>query len=127
MRERRSVLGRYGVPREEARLITCVLYRGASRKVLKALTARGLNAASMHHARGSSIGDPVGRRGLPIQHKKEILNVVVAPEECDEVLHLIFRVADIDRPTGGFMYVRRLARAMPYMLPDVPDETEDEN
>lgn len=127
MTERQSVLGHYGVPRQEARLITCVLYRGASRKVLKALQARGINAASMHHARGSSIGDPPKRKGLPIQHEKEVLNVVVAPEECDDVLHLIFRVADIDRRTGGFMYVRRLARAMPYLLPDVPDETEEEN
>lgn len=128
MTERMSVLGRYGVPREPALLITAVIYPGAGLGVIKALKARGINAAVLHHARGSSIGDPIQRRGLPLQHEKEILNAVVPPAECDEILQLIFDVADIDRRWGAFLYVRRLARAMRFALPDLPDEArEDES
>jgi|RifCSP13_1_1023834.scaffolds.fasta_scaffold156927_1 nitrogen regulatory protein PII len=122
MTERVSALGRYGIPREEARLITGVLYRGAGLKALRALKARGINAAAIYHARGSSVGDPVQKSGLPLQYEKTILKVVVPPEQCDEILELVVRAAEIDRPTGGFFYVARLSRAMPHHLPDLPEE-----
>lgn len=108
-----------------ARLITCVLYRGASKRVLEALHREGINAASVYHARGSAIGDPVGPKGLPAEFEKEVLTVVVDAPQADDIFARIFELANIDRPYGGFLYMQRLSRRVPYQLPDVPEEDRD--
>ncbi len=122
MTSRVSTMGRLGIPRDPAFLITAVLYPPAGLMAIDAFRQRGINAAAVHHARGSSVGDRIQRNGLPIQHEKDIVNVVVPPAECDEMIRLIFDVADVDRRWGAFVYVRRLDRAMPFVLPDVPTE-----
>jgi len=106
------------------KLITCVLYKGGSVKVLKALREKGINTAAMSHARGSAIGDPVGRSGLPREFSKEVVTVLVPKEQAEEVFEFVFEVAEIDRPHGGFVYMQELTKAVPFALPDVPDEAE---
>ena len=107
---------------EEAMLITCVLYKGGGIEVIKALHERGLNSASLHHARGSAIGDQVGKGGLPTHFEKEVVSVVVSQAQSDEIFEFIFDVAQIDRPHGGFLFMERLQRAVPYSLPNLPKE-----
>lgn len=108
----------------EVKLITAILYRGGGSKVLKALHGRGINTASMNHARGSSIGDPAGKNGIPVSFEKEIVTVVVPAGEADEVFEMIFHEADLNRPHGGLLYMEDLKRSVPYVLPDLPKEEE---
>jgi nitrogen regulatory protein PII len=107
---------------DQMMLITCVLYRGGSSEVMKALHRRGLNSAYLHHARGSAIGDPIGKDGLPNHFEKEIVSVVVPQAQSDEVFEFIFDTAQIDRPHGGFLYMERLRRAGIYTLPNLPED-----
>ncbi|MCU0609494.1 MAG: hypothetical protein MUF22_06995 [Chitinispirillaceae bacterium] len=106
----------------EPRLITCVLYRGGGDGVLKALHQRGLNSATLAKGRGSAIGDPADFRGQATEFEKEILSVMVDAEKTDEVMDFIFETAQIDRPYGGFVYVEKLRRGVPLVLPDLPEE-----
>lgn len=107
-------------PAEAHCLVTCVLYNGASAKVIRALKDRGITTGNMHHARASAVGDPPGRLGVPRYFEKEVLSVVVSAERLDEIMELVADVADLDRPTGGFFYVRRLSRTVSYTLPAMP-------
>lgn len=109
-------------PMRDMRQITCILYKGGGLQVLEALHKRGVNAASLHHARGSAIGDPAGRNGIPEIFEKEILTVVVSAEEADEIFDFVFEAAKIDRPHGGFLYMERLQLSVPFVLPSVPEE-----
>lgn len=98
------------------KVITGALYHGAGLKVLKVLHERGVNAAGVQTARGSTIGDPAGRSGLPTQFEKDLLTVVVPAAQADAILELVFEAADIDRTHGAFLYVADLGRSTPYVL-----------
>jgi hypothetical protein len=106
----------------EKLLITCVLYRGGGIEVLKALRKRGIDTANLHHARGSAIGDPADRTGLPASFAKEIVTVTVDADRADELFEFIFDTAQIDRPHGGFLYMQKIRHLSPYALPNVPEE-----
>ena len=106
----------------EMKQITCVLYKGGGTDVLQALHRRGINRCAMWHARGSAVGDPVGRNGLPVPFEKEIICVIVPAKSADEIFHFIFETAQIDRPYGGFLYMEQLKYASPYFFENVPEE-----
>jgi hypothetical protein len=101
----------------EQRIITLVIYAGGGRKVLEALYGRGIRTASLQSARGSSVGDPIRRRGLPVQYEKDVVSVVVPVASADEVFHFLFDAGGVDRPHGGFLYMARLGRTTEYRLP----------
>lgn len=107
---------------KQTRLITCVLYCGGGDKVLQALHKRGFNTTSLSKGRGSAIGDPADAKGRSLQFEKEIITVVVEADQVEEIMEHIFDIAEIDRPYGGFLYVEKLYRSVPYVLPDLPDE-----
>lgn len=107
---------------QDSRLITCILYQGGGTEILKALRARGLTTANVHHARGSAIGDPPGKKGLPSTFAQEIVTVVVPAEQADEIFDLLHEKGEIDQPRGGFLYMERLRRAVPFKLPEIPEE-----
>lgn len=104
------------------KFITCILYHKGGTEVLRALHKRGINSVSLHQARGSAIGDPVGRDGLPVSFEKDILTVIVPAEIADEIFEFIFDTAAIDRPYGGFLYMGFLHRSSEYCLENLPEE-----
>lgn len=115
---------RRSAPAEDHKLITCVLYRGGSGKVLAALHRRGCDAAVMVRARGSAVGDPVEANRLPRMYEKEIVQVLVPARRADEIFELVFSVAHFDRPYGGLIYQTRITAGTSYRLPDVHEEAE---
>jgi nitrogen regulatory protein PII len=102
--------------RDNCKLITCVLYRKGGLAVLDALRKRGIESAALWHARGSAIGDPVGKNGLPVSFEKEIVVVAVPAQDADEIFEFIFETAEIDRPYGGLLYMEPLRRATSFVL-----------
>ena len=107
---------------DNVKLITCVLYRKGALEVVRALHGRGIDSAAMWHARGSAIGDPVKRNGLPVSFEKEIVVVEVPASLADEIFEFIFETAGIDRPHGGLLYMESLHRGTHYTLGDTPPE-----
>ena len=108
------------MPNEEFKIITCVLYPGGGTKVLEALWNRGVTTGNTSYARGSAMGDPIGKDGIPVQFEKEILTAIVRGSEADEIFELVFEVAEINRPHGGFLYMETLRRSVPHPLPSLP-------
>lgn len=104
----------------EARLITCVLPKGAGKPVLEALHNRGVTTANLCFARGSSIGDLIEKSGLPLQEEKEILTVAVSKKDADEIFEFVAETAQVDRPGGGIVYMGELRKSVPFVLPDLP-------
>jgi len=103
-----------------ARLITCILAAGKAGPVVAALKDEcGVTRATMHKARG------IGRstlRTLAQPSEKEILNVVAEPGEADALFAWLYDRAQVGTPHGGIMYMQKLESALPFMLPDLPEE-----
>ena len=105
------------------KLITCILPKGRARHVIKVLKEeRQIVTANMNFARGAGRLTPMAYRGVGETTEKDILTVVVATEDADDLFDYIYHKAEIDRPHGGLMYIHPLHSATPYTLPELPDE-----
>jgi hypothetical protein len=97
--------------------ITCVLYRKAGIALLQALHDRGIHSASLHHARGSAIGDETDERGRIREFEKEVVTILVDESISDDIFGFVFEQARIDRSHGGFLYMERVSRGSSMDLP----------
>lgn len=106
------------------RIITCILPRGAGKPLIEAIHQRGITTANLYFSRGSNVGDPIGKTGIPVQEEKEILTVVVSKKEADDLFEFVVETAGINQPGGGFVYMGELRKSIPFLLPDVAVETK---
>ena len=107
------------------KLITCILPRGAALDALRKLKdEKGIMAASANSARGMGKLTPLAHRGVGGETEKDILNVLVAADRADELFEYLYDVARINRPHGGIIFMTRLGRTTPFVLPELlPAET----
>ncbi|MDQ7010772.1 MAG: hypothetical protein Q9M29_03025 [Mariprofundaceae bacterium] len=102
------------------KLITCILPTGHAKTAMKALRAEfDITAANFHLARGVGKSAPLARRGIGEQTEKEILSVVVGEAQADDVFVFLYHETGISQPHGGLIYMRALAHATPFALPEV--------
>jgi len=105
------------------KLITCILPKGQARSVLKALRdERSIIRANANNARGIGRFTHISKGKIGESTEKEILNVVVTCNKADDIFALIYDRAEINRPQGGIMFMQMLAHALPFTLPDLPEE-----
>ncbi len=90
--------------------IVLITEPGRGTPLIEKLFAHGLTMLDLHHARGSAIGGPIDRKGVPVVLEQEIVTCVVAEQKADEVFALIHELGKVDQPGGGFMYMQDLAR-----------------
>ncbi len=83
---------------------------------------KGIVTANVNNARGLGKLTRHTYRRLGDQTEKQILTVVVPDDQADEIFEFIYHEAQIDRPHGGLIYVSKLERATPFVLPDLPEE-----
>jgi nitrogen regulatory protein PII len=107
------------------KLITCILPKGLALPILiKLRDEKNINRANINSARGMGKITPLAYRGVGGQAEKEILSIIVKEEQADDVFYYIFEEADIDRPHGGIIYMRKLDMSTLYTLPaDLPIES----
>ncbi|OGT34817.1 MAG: hypothetical protein A2W28_11045 [Gammaproteobacteria bacterium RBG_16_51_14] len=104
-------------------LITCILPKGIAMGVVEALkTEKGIISTNVNNARGLGKITPLAYQGFGEQSEKEILNVVVAGDQADEIFEYIYHKADINHPHGGLMFMCQLQQSTSFVLPDLPDE-----
>jgi hypothetical protein len=101
------------------KLITCLLYHAGGVHLLKALLEKGLASANLHHARGAHIGAQSDRTGLPPMVQTEILTVMVAEEQAEEIFEFIYVQGKIGEINQGFLYMETLNLGKMLMLPTV--------
>ncbi len=103
----------------DQRQITAILPAGTGHKLLELLALQeGLTTPTLHRARGVGIVPLIGKKGVGAQIEWEILSVIVASDQADEIFALIFHEGEIDRPHGGFIYMGELELATAFLLPD---------
>ncbi len=84
----------------------------------------GLTQVDVHYARGVGRLTPLRYRGVGETKERDILTVAVTAAEAEAIFLLIHELAEINRPHGGLMYMQRLQRATPFVLPEqLPEES----
>jgi len=105
------------------KVIVAILPKGRAMAVVRKLVAeRGLTAVDVNYARGAGRITPLRHRGIGETAEKEVLTVRVPAAEADDVFEYIYRVAEINRPHGGLMYMHAAPQATAFVLPDLPEE-----
>ena len=105
----------------EKKLITCILPHGLALDLVQKLKdEKGILEANVNSARGLGKQAPQAHRGVGEQTEKEILTVVVHPDQADELFEYIYDKANINRPHGGLIFMCRLTQASSFVLPDIP-------
>lgn len=113
-------------PDKDARLFTCILPKGAGLPLVQALHDYGITASNLSYARGSDVGEPAGKDGIPFPSVKEIVTVVVPGNDAEKMFDYVIEKGNLERPGGGFIYVCALDKAVPFVLPVLPDPVSGE-
>lgn len=111
---------------KSARLITSILPKGAGLPLVQALHDYGITTSNLYYARGSDVGDPAGKDGIPEAGLKEIVAVIVPQKDADKMFEFVIEKGNLERPGGGFVYVCELDKSVPFVLPELPDPVSGE-
>ena len=116
------------VPREAAKLITCILNsEKVERGLLHALyTERQITRANSINCRGfASLFEAEAKANeLPEPHFARLIEVIVPDSEADEVFDFIYEKAGLDKPGAGVVFMGSLLGASGFSLPqDIPEES----
>mgnify|MGYP001157091921 FL=1 len=106
------------------RLLTCILYEGGAADVLEELYKRGIKEGYFVSVRGAPLGRSSTVQGLPEIPQTEILHVVVAADQADYIFQMIYEFAKLDQPQKGIIFVKKLTRSSPNILPEDTDLSE---
>jgi hypothetical protein len=107
---------------ERYKLITCFLPSGRAAEVLERLRKEhGLTSGSYHHARGVGTGTRRARRTY-LASEREVITVLAAERQADEIFRFLFFAAGLDEPRAGMIFMERAVRAAPYVMPEVTPE-----
>ena len=109
----------------DSRLISCVVPKGRGAPLQQALADnKAIHNATLHHGRGVGKSLHGADRSLGDQQERDILEVLVQQEKCDEILEYMFFEAQINEPHGGIIYVSKVSKNSCFGLPDVAWEKE---
>jgi nitrogen regulatory protein PII len=109
----------------DSRLISCVVPKGRGAPLQKALADnKALHNATLHHGRGVGKSLHSANRSIGDQQERDILEVIVGQDKCDEIFEYIFFEAKINEPHGGIIYVSKVSKNSHFELPDVAWEKE---
>ena len=109
----------------DSRLISCVVPKGRGAQVQKALAEKkAIHNATLHHGRGVGKSLHGANRSIGDQQERDILEIIVRHDKCDEIFEYISFEAKINEPHGGIIYVSKVSKNSHFELPDVAWEKE---
>jgi nitrogen regulatory protein PII len=98
-------------------MITAVVQRGIADVIVQAAIEAGAQGATIYYGRGSGVRERLGVLGLAVEAEKEIVNVLIANDQVDQVFERIYVAGDLDTPGKGIVYVTALEKAATH-IPD---------
>ncbi len=108
---------------ERHKLITCFLPAGRAAEVLERLRKeQGISSTLYHHARGVGVGTRRGHAHLASE--REVITVLAPEARADELFRFLYFAAGLDAPNTGMVFIERVLRAAPFVLPEVPEARE---
>ncbi|HDS64067.1 MAG TPA: P-II family nitrogen regulator [Methanofollis liminatans] len=91
-------------------LIVTIVKKGWADQVMQAARNAGSEGGTVLMGRGTGIHEMQSFLGIPIEPEKEIVLIVVEPEQTDRVLDAISAAAELDQPGRGIAFVIPLSR-----------------
>ena len=82
----------------DAKLITCIVQRGAADDVIRAARAAGAQGATASFGRGMGVRERLGVLGFAVNVEKEIINIVVSSEQVERVFESMYLAGNLDTP-----------------------------
>ena len=95
----------------EVMLITCIVQKGLADDIVRACRDAGAQGATVYYARGSGVRERLGVLGVAVEVEKEVINVVVATDQVDRIVEVMYLTGKLETPGMGFLYVTRLDKA----------------
>ena len=108
---------------KKSKLIMAILPKGVSINVISQLKEeKGVITANFGYALGIGKMTAENVRSAGEEREREILSVVVDEERGEEIFEYVYDVTDMNKPHGGFMFMRSVSSSE-YVL---PENIEDE-
>jgi len=103
-------------------LVTCIVQKGMADGVVRACRDAGAQGATVYYAKGSGVRERLGVLGVAVEVEKEVINIVVATDQVDRIVEVMYLAGDLGTPGMGFLYVTKLEKAATYVPADVLDK-----
>jgi nitrogen regulatory protein PII len=100
---------------EQTEVITCIVQRGESDKVVKAAIKAGAQGATVYYARGTGVRQKLGIFGAMLTPEKEVIIVVTNADRTDGIFDAIVSAAKLDKAGRGFAFVQKVERAVGFI------------
>ena len=92
----------------DASLITCIVQRGTADNIVKAAQDAGAHGATINYAQGVGVRERLGVMGLAIEVDKEVISIIVANDQADQVFEAMYLAGKLDTPGMGIMTLAAL-------------------
>ncbi|RQD79212.1 MAG: P-II family nitrogen regulator [Methanocalculus sp. MSAO_Arc1] len=89
-------------------LIVTIVKKGWAQEVIRASRDAGASGGTVIPARGTGIHEMQTLLGLRIEPEKDVILTIVNPDQTDEILEAIVKVADLEKPGTGIVFVINL-------------------
>ena len=99
----------------DAAVITCIVDKDRSEAVLIAAREMGATAAVVHTVRGWGIRERLGAWGVATETEKDSILFLVSSDQQELIAETIYRVADMDAPGRGVMFISPVDKVATYV------------
>lgn len=107
---------------KNSKLITCILPKGSARALSEKLWLdKKLNSVNDQDARRITTLTESTHKAIAMEN--EVLTVIVAEEDADEIFEFIYYEAKVYEPNGSIIYMTNLVESNLFTLPHLPRES----
>lgn len=99
----------------DAAVINCIVDKDRSEAVLLAAREMGATAAVVHTVQGWGIRERLGAWGVAAETEKDNILFLVSADQQELISETIYRVAQMDAPGRGVMFISHVDKAATYV------------
>ena len=112
MNEEIESCGQYSVFEKAHDLITVIVKKGLSEKVLDSAKKAGAEGGTIMFGRGTGIHEKAKLFGIPIEPEKEIVLIIIDKKKTKKVLDSIVNSVNLNKPGVGIAFVFELSKVL---------------